>query len=109
MDQSISIPDSLVLRSLPVNVELLPYIKPSLDFGNISSIKKTNQSQSTIKTPAKKKESIEELTNRAIEKVCGGDSKKAIQDLIQQKNSMLSNPDICNNLATMPNTIFDMM
>lgn len=74
MDQSISIPDSLVLRSLPVNVELLPYIKPSLDFGNISSIKKTNQSQSIVKKPAKKKESIEELTNRAIEKVCGGDS-----------------------------------
>jgi len=40
MDQSISIPDTLVLRSLPVNIELLDLIQsyPDNNFGNLSSI-----------------------------------------------------------------------
>jgi len=38
MDQSISIPVSLVLRSLPVNVEILDLLKSPLNFSNISEI-----------------------------------------------------------------------
>ena len=38
MDQSISIPVSLVLRSLPVNFEILDLLKSPLNFSNISEI-----------------------------------------------------------------------
>lgn len=38
MDQSISIPVSLVLRSLPINVEILELLKSPLEFSNLSEI-----------------------------------------------------------------------
>lgn len=96
----------MVIRSLPVNVELLPYIKPSLDFDNIPAIKKADLS--TSKKSAKKRIDIDELTNEAIKKARIADSTKTIQSMIHRK-SLLSDTEICNNLVSMPNTIFDMM
>jgi hypothetical protein len=49
MDQSISIPVSLVLRSLPINVELLELLRSPLDFSNISEIEsQPNKRESKI-------------------------------------------------------------
>lgn len=45
MNQSISIPYSLVLRSLPINVELLQLIsRPNLDFSMLSDISQASDS-----------------------------------------------------------------
>ena len=52
MDHSISIPDSLVLRSLPVNVELVELIRTKRKGKNPSQIEKISNSNSPGPKPA---------------------------------------------------------
>ena len=52
MDHSISIPDSLVLRSLPINVELADLIKVKRRNKNPSQIEKISNSNSPGPKPA---------------------------------------------------------
>ena len=52
MDSSISIPNSLVIRSLPVNVELLELLKTTRKVQNPSQIEVSAISHSPILSPA---------------------------------------------------------
>ena len=52
MDSSISIPNSLIIRSLPVNVELLELLKTTRKVQNPSQIEVSAISHSPILSPA---------------------------------------------------------